>query len=108
MDMYKHHIQTPVLVSVLVNPNGKIWVDKTTQIQNQNGRNTILKWCGLIYFEDYHFVTHIIDADGQIWYNDGKSMGHISSINGTLQSITDDNIWRQGMQKLIATVYAQT
>lgn len=107
MDVYRQHVNAPLIVSVIVDPNVKIRIDKTIRILNQNGRHTLLKVCGLIYFEDYHFVARIIDADGNIWYNDGKSNGRLSSNDGTLQSISNNNILQRGTQKLIATVYAQ-
>ena len=66
-----------------------------------------LNLCGLIYYKNFHFTCRVVDLDGKIWYNDGKSMGRSSTIDGTLQSITEDSIWSRGEQSLVAAIYAQ-
>jgi hypothetical protein len=82
-------------------------VDKYVRIKSQNGKNTVLNLRGLIYYKNFHFTCRVVDLDGKIWYNDGKSMGRSSTIDGTLQSITEDSIWSQGEQSLVAAMYAQ-
>ena len=74
---------------------------------NRNGRNTILNLRGLIYFENFHFVSWVIDTDGEIWYNDGRSMGCISVIDGTLISLSNDQIWKRETKILVGVIYAQ-
>ena len=74
---------------------------------NQNGRNMVLNLRGLLYFEDFHFVSWTVDIDGVIWYNDGRSMGFVSTIDGTLQSMSNDDLWNKGSNVLVAVLYAQ-
>ena len=63
---------------------------------------------GIISFENFHFVSQVIDIDGQIWCNDGRSMGHISVIDCTLISLPNDEIWKRETKILVGVIYAQT
>ena len=57
MDKYTSFVNAPEFIPVIVDSGCKIYVDKIIIIMNQNGRNTILKLRGLVYFEDFHFVS---------------------------------------------------
>ena len=93
MEKYLGFVKAPIIISVLVDPGHRVSVDKYVRIKSQNGKNTVLNLCGLIYYKNFHFTCRVVDLDGKIWYNDGKSMGRSSTIDGTLQSITEDSIW---------------
>ena len=84
MDPHTTFVKAPKIISVILDASCKITIDKTIKIMNQNGRNTILHLKGLAYYGDFHFVCRVITMDERIWYNDGKSMGHISTVDGTL------------------------
>lgn len=100
--------KAPRIVSVLINPAYRLKVDRSVKIMNHSGRNTIVHLRGLIYFEDFHFVCRVVDAQGRIWYNDGKAMGRISTMDGTLRNTTNENILKRGTKTLVAVLYAQT
>ena len=84
MDPHTTFVQAPKIISVILDARCKIIVDKTIKIMNQNGRSTILYLRGLVYYGDFHFVCRVITTGERIWYNDGKSMGHTSTVDGTL------------------------
>ena len=75
---------------------------------NKTGRNTILNLQGLIYYADFHFVSRVIDVQGRLWCNDGRMMGHMSTIDGTLRAASNDDILLRGNKMLVAAIYAQT
>ena len=108
MDICNSFLKAPKIISVILNTNFKMTIDKTVKIMNQNGGNTILNLRGLVYFENFHFVCGVVSMDERIWYNDGKTMGHISTIDGTLQSVSNDNLWHRGSKVLVVAIYAQT
>lgn len=107
MDVSAGFVKAPKIISVLINPRHNINIDKTVKIMNRNKRNTILQLRGLMYFEDFHFVSRIVDVQGKLWYNDGKAMGRISTIDGTLRSTSNDAILKRGTKILVAVIYAQ-
>ena len=84
MDLHNSFVKAPKIISVIFNTSCKITIDKTIKIMNQHGRNTILNLRWLVYFENFHFVCRVVSIDERIWYNDGKAMGRISTIDGTL------------------------
>ena len=107
MDRYATFVNAPKFILGIINLRCKIYVEKIIMIMNQNRRYTILIWRGLVYFEDFHFVFRVIDSKGKIWYNDGKSMAHISVIDGTLKSIYNNDLWNRGMKVLVVVIYAK-
>ena len=108
MDPYASFVKAPNIISVILDSRCKITIDKTIKIMNQNGRNTILYLKGLIYFGNFHFVARVITSDKRIWYNDGRSMGRVSTLDGTLRSESNENLWERGSNILAAAIYAQT
>ena len=108
MDICNSFVKAPKIISVILNTNCKIIIDKTMKIMNQNGRNTILNLRGLIYIENFHFVCRVVSMDERICHNDGKAMGCISTIDETLQSVSNDDLWNRGSKVLIAAIYDQT
>ena len=46
-------------------------------------------------------------SDGKIWYNDGRSMSCISVIDGTLISLSDDEMSKREAEILVGVIYAQ-
>ena len=69
---------------------------------------TLVNLRGLVYFENFHFICRVVSMDESIWYNDGKAMGHISTIDGILQSVSNNDLWNRGSKVLAAAIYAQT
>ena len=45
---------------------------------------------------------------GRLWYNDGRMMGRMLTINGTLRATSNDDILSRGNKMLVAAIYAQT
>ena len=84
MDPQTTFVKAPEIISVILDARCKITIDKTIKTMNPNGRNTILYLRGLVYYGGFHFVCRVITMNERIWYNDGKSMGHISTVDGTL------------------------
>ena len=101
-------VKVPKLISIFIDAQQRINIDKNAKLMNKTSRNTILNLWGLIYYADFHFVLWVIDVQGRLWYSDGWTMGCISTINGTLWATSNDDILSRGNKMLVAAIYAQT
>ena len=64
-------VKAPKLISVFIDAQQRININKNVKLMNKTGRNTILNLRGLIYYADFHFVSRVINVQGRLWYNDG-------------------------------------
>lgn len=101
-------VSAPKLLSVILDTNHKIKIDKVVKVMNKNGRNTVLNLTGLVYYDENHFVSRVIDKKHKVWYNDGLTMGRLSSMDGALSNFSNENIWCRDTKVLVAVIYAQT
>ena len=60
-----------------------IKTSKTLKIV-QDGETVILEVRGLIYQGDFHFTSHIIGNDNNVWYHDGMITGSTCDNEGDL------------------------
>ena len=50
--------------------------------------------CGLIYFGHEHFTVRIVDKEGQIWYNDGMTLGRECKYEGNILNADEMSIYK--------------
>ena len=101
-------VKAPKLISIFIDAQQRININKNAKLMNKTSRNTILNLWGLIYYADFHFVLWVINVQGRLWYNDGWMMGHMLTIHGTLWATSNDDILLRGNKMLVAAIYAQT
>ena len=46
---------------------------------------------GLIYHGDFHFTSHIIGSDSNVWYNDGITTGSTCENEGDFDKLSTGN-----------------
>jgi hypothetical protein len=83
-----------------------IKVSKTLKFE-QEGRMVVLDIRGLIYHEDFHFISHIIGIDGIAWYHDGMTTGSNCKNDGDFDKFSSNDLLNFRGKKLILVVYAR-
>jgi len=64
---------TPNVLVFQINSRN-IKISKTLKYE-QEGETVVLDVRGLMYHGDFHFTSHIIGIDGNVWYHDGMITG---------------------------------
>ena len=59
---------------VLEYPNIELKISHQLTFRD-NGEDTVLYLRGIIYHGGYHFTSHIMSTEGDIWYHDGINTG---------------------------------
>src|SRR5882724_7842651 len=83
-----------------------IKVSKTLKFE-QEGETVVLDVRGLIYHGDFHFTSHIIRTDGNVWYHDGMTSRSSCENEGDFDKFSSKNLLKCRGKKLILVVYAR-
>jgi hypothetical protein len=84
-----------------------IKISKTIKFVQGNER-VVLDLRGLIYFGEFHFVSHIIGLYGNVWYHDGMTTGSTCKNEGDIGNFSSKKLWTCGGKELVLVVYART
>jgi len=62
---------------------------------------------GMIYFGGYHFTSHVISSEGNVWYNDGMITGRRCIQQGKVETLTNENMRNCQGRHLRYSIYAK-
>ena len=95
----------PILVFEF--PNTNIRISHKIVFINQDNEKTILHLRGIVYYGGYHFTSRVIDAEKNVWYSDGRQLGHVCQKEGELKLMNNETLRKHSGRKLMVAVYAQ-
>ena len=81
----------------------KIKISKTLV---QDSETVVLEGRELIY-SDFHFTSHIIGNDNNVWYHDGMTTGSTCKNEGDFDSFSTKKLLKCREKRLILVVYAR-
>src|ERR1700732_2364800 len=84
----------------------KIKISKTLKFV-QDSETVILEVRGLIYHGDFHFTSHIIGNDNNVWYHDGMTTGSTCKSEGDFDIFSTKKLLKCRGKRLILVVYAR-
>lgn len=75
-----------------IESTANISVSKSLSISKPEGNTMRIPLKGVIYLGGYHFISRIVDANKNIWYNDGQLTGNYSEYEGKLNDCTEKQL----------------
>jgi hypothetical protein len=70
-----------------------------------NNAEVSYKLCGVIYFGDAHFTSHVISDNGMVWFHDGLETGQRLRYKGMLDNTFSLN--QCGGREAVAAIYVK-
>ena len=63
--------------------------------------------CGIIYFHDFHFVSRVVEGNGDIWYHDGITQQESLAYVGNTVNIDKIDLNKAGSYKASVAIYTR-
>ncbi|KAI0743700.1 hypothetical protein C8Q80DRAFT_1107202 [Daedaleopsis nitida] len=67
----------------------------------------LYRLCGIIYFAPSHFVSRVIDKNGEVWYNDGITTKETFIYCGNIITISSDFLYSADTYKASILIYTR-
>jgi hypothetical protein len=99
-------LQTPRLIVFHI-PKHKGILDKKIRLKGMNECNTVLHLRGIIYHENFHFVSRIVTNDKKIWFHDGILTGNNAVAEANITNISDDYLTHCKGKIIALAIYTQ-
>ena len=81
-------------------------IEHEITLPGTEGKNYQMYLRGIIYHAGYHFTTHIIGIQGDIWYHDGMIANGVCTLEGFMTNISMQQLHKFGDKTAIMVIYA--
>ena len=72
-----------------------------------HGINQVYRLCGIVYWNGNHFVSHIIDKTGKVWYYDGASNNGKMLYYGNIVNFNSKKLQTAGIYIMSILLYTK-
>ena len=97
----RHFTSSPMFMGVITHD---INVQITSNLIHPD-LNDLYRLCGVVYYHDFHFVCHIINKSGEIYYHDGQKLGTKVKYFNNVLNVSDTSLNKAGNYKSRLLIY---
>jgi hypothetical protein len=99
----KLHNESDLLMFEIV--SNSVLPEPTIALDSINGSRKLYTLRGLAYHGSNHFTSRLVDAQGQVWYNDGATTGNSCILEGNLNGSSNLKWLQQAHGKVLTYAF---
>ena len=103
LTLERHFTSSPMFMGVITHD---INVQITSNLIHPD-LNDLYRLCGVVYYHDFHFVCHIINKSGEIYYHDGQKLGTKVKYFNNVLNVSDTSLNKAGNYKSRLLIYTR-